>query len=75
VKEVRELPDGYALRLPPDATTIREAAEWMTLDRLCCPFFTFTLRIEREGAAVWLELTGREGVKDFMREAMGPGRT
>jgi hypothetical protein len=71
VQEIRELPDGYALRIPTDATSVMAVAEWMTLDRLCCPFFTFTLEIEREGGAVWLRLTGREGVKDFMQHALG----
>ena len=70
VHEIRELPDGYALRIPTDAASVMAAAEWMTLDRLCCPFLTFTLEIGREGGAVWLRLTGREGVKSFMQQAM-----
>lgn len=56
---IQELPDGYACRLGEDTATILAAAEWMTLDRRCCPFFTFTLAIEREGGGVWLRLTGR----------------
>jgi hypothetical protein len=70
VQESRELPDGYALRLQSDASAVMAAAEWMTLDRLCCPFLTYTLEIEREGGPVWLHLTGRPGVKEFIRRAM-----
>src|SRR5947209_62141 len=66
VQEIRELPDGYAFQLPSDAASIVAAAEWMSLDRLCCPFFTFALEIEREGGGVWLRLTGRPGVKELM---------
>jgi len=33
-------------------------------------YLTFALEIEREGGPVWLRLTGREGVKEFMRNAM-----
>ena len=70
VQEVRELPDGYALRIPSDAASVLAAAEWMTLDRLCCPFIAFALEVESEGGGVWLRLTGRPGVKEFMTQAM-----
>jgi hypothetical protein len=39
------------------------------LERRCCPFFSFTLKREVEGH-VWLELTGREGVKEFLATQM-----
>ena len=70
VAEIRELPDGYALRIPSDATTVLAAAEWMTLDRLCCPFFRFALEIEPEGGPAWVRLTGGGGVKEFLRRAI-----
>ena len=70
VQERRELSDGYALRLTADAGVVMAAAEWMILDRLCCPFFTYMLEIEREGGPLWLRLTGRPGVKEFMRDHM-----
>lgn len=34
----------------------------------CCPFFDFDLIVEREGGSMWFRLTGREGVKAFIRE-------
>ena len=71
VLEIRELPDGYALRIPSDAASVLAVAEWMTLDRVCCPFLGFALEIEREGGPVWLRLTGRPGVKEFMQQAAG----
>jgi hypothetical protein len=71
--EVRELPDGYALRIPPDAASILAAAEWMALDRVCCPFMAFALEIESEGGSVWLRLTGRPGVKEFLMQVMNGG--
>ena len=70
-KEVRELPNGYSVRLPTDGSAIRDAAEYITLERLCCPFFDFALKAEREGGPVWLTLTGREGVKEFARLEFG----
>ena len=65
VQEVRELTDGYAFHYATDETTWLLAAEYVDLERRCCPFFTFTLVRESEGA-VWLQITGSEGVKDFL---------
>jgi len=66
--EVRELADGYAFRLPNESDTLLKAAEFISLERLCCPFLRFSLEVEAEGGPVWFELTGREGVKAFVRE-------
>lgn len=67
LKEKRELSNGYEFRLGgPDA--IVKASEFVSLERLCCPFLGFALEIEPEGGPVYLRLTGREGVKDFIRE-------
>src|SRR5262249_46422877 len=49
VQEIRELPDGYAFRFPADEATIQKAAEWITLERRCCPFLDFGLDVGREG--------------------------
>jgi hypothetical protein len=68
VEEIRELPDGYAFRLPPDSDPLLKAAEFISLERLCCPFLGFALEVGPEGGPVWVRLTGREGVKAFIRE-------
>lgn len=70
-QEVKELPDGFAFRYTMDSKTLRNAAEYITYERLCCPFFDFELAIEREGGPLWLNLKGREGVKDFIRTEFG----
>ncbi len=71
VQEVKELPNGYAFRLSADSSTILLAAEWITFERRCCPFFNFALDIESEKQSLWLNVTGREGVKAFMRLELG----
>lgn len=71
IKEIKELPDGYAFRLPSEAATVKDAAEWIAYERLCCPFFDFGLDVERSGGAMWLRLKGREGVKPFIRSEFG----
>ena len=71
VEEIRELPGGYAFRLPNDSDLLLKAAGFVSLERLCCPFLGFALEVEPEGGPVWLRLTGREGVKAFIREEVG----
>ena len=66
-KGVRELPDGYEFEFPPDSRTFALLAEWSNQERLCCPFFDISLRLEREGGPLWLRLSGRPGTKDFIR--------
>jgi hypothetical protein len=73
VQEVRDLPDGYAFRFPADPVLCLTAAEFMTLERLCCPFFTFALELVCEGGPLWLRITGRQGVKQFLRAELGLG--
>lgn len=69
VEERRERKDGYAFRLPPDA--LLTAAEWISFERRCCPFFAFELEMARGGGPLWLRITGAEGVKDFIRAEFG----
>jgi len=71
VVSVRELPNGYGFRLPDESDALLTAAQFIALERLCCPFLGFDLEIEREGGAVWLSLTGREGVKPFIMAEIG----
>jgi hypothetical protein len=71
VTEVRELPNGYAFHLPNESEMLRKVGEFIALEQLCCPFFGFTLEVERESGAVWLQLTGREGVKPFIQAEIG----
>jgi len=66
-REVRELTDGYALRFEPKSQTISDIAEFIGYERLCCPFFDLEMIAERENGSLWLNLRGREGVKEFIR--------
>ncbi len=64
---VRELSEGYEFRFPSDPETIRLVTEWVVGERRCCPFFDIDLRLEREGGAFWMRLTGRPGTKEFIQ--------
>ena len=69
--ETRELPNGFAFRLPSESAMIVKAAEFMALERLCCPFLNFVLEIEPDLGPLWLKLTGPEGVKQVLQTELG----
>ena len=71
VKEIRELPNGYGFRLSGERRSLAMLSEWVSLERLCCPFFTFQIEAASEAQPVWLRMTGREGVKQFMQSEFG----
>jgi hypothetical protein len=64
--EAAELPNGYAFRFRPGGVSLVELADWVESERRCCPFFDLAIEAEREGGPVWLKITGREGVKQFI---------
>lgn len=69
VQQVNELADGYALRFPGSDTWANRLIQFITFERACCPFFTFTLVCEPKLGPIWLHLRGPEGVKGIV-EAM-----
>jgi hypothetical protein len=71
-QEVQALPNGYKFAFAQRQDTYRLLAEWMFQERRCCPFFDLSLRLDREGGPMWLELTGREGVKEFIKAEFVP---
>jgi hypothetical protein len=66
-KSVRELKNGYEFEFPGDTATYQLLTEWAIQERLCCPFFDISLRLEPEGGPLWLRLSGREGTKEFIK--------
>ena len=73
IQEAEGLDDGYAFRLRADGATILAAAEFITIERLCCPFLTFELTVGAADDPVWLKVSGRAGVKEFIEAEFGVG--
>jgi len=69
VQERKELGDGYAFRLPAEA--LETTAQWVALERKCCPFFTFGMELARDDGPLWLRVTGSDGIKPFIRAEFG----
>lgn len=66
VRASRETALGYEFEFPP--ATYGTLVEFIPLERDCCPFFEFTMRVSADGGPLLWTLGGRSGVKDFIRE-------
>lgn len=73
VTSVEELPDGFRLHLPESRENLRLLADFVALERTCCPFLAFRIELEPEAGSLALALTGRAGVKEFLRSPFGHG--
>jgi hypothetical protein len=66
-----ELPDGYAFKFSGSDMVLDEINAFIKTERTCCAFFIFGLSISGDQSEIWLQLTGPEGAKDFIREELG----
>jgi hypothetical protein len=65
-ERVEETPTGYRFAYTLEAAAIVTLAEWIALERRCCPFLDFTLELPADAATIALRLEGRPGVKKFV---------
>jgi hypothetical protein len=68
---IRELPDGYDFEFPWESAIYAALVEITPLEHACCPFFNIGIRIESESNKLFWRLTGREGIKPFIRAEFG----
>jgi hypothetical protein len=74
VRQQKELADGYAWELDGRKAAMPDVAEWMSMERRCCPFLTLQLEALGDGADFTVKLLGPEGVKAFLQSEFGtPG--
>ena len=72
VLEVREDAAGFAFRLPVESDMLIKAARFVANERLCCPFFHFTIEVEPRQQGIWLRLSGSDDVRAFIRASFIP---
>ena len=65
----RELPDGIAIQISTERMALAQVAEWISFERKCCPFLEFRIDVAPKSGPVWVSLTGRTGVKEFLAQA------
>lgn len=66
VHDRRELPDGYSFRLGEQSISLTEVAEWIRMERQCCPFLVFQIDVPAGNAEVQLTLRGPSGTKAIL---------
>jgi hypothetical protein len=66
-----ELDHGFELRVDAAELDLPALAEWIALERRCCPFLNFTIELAAGDGPVTVALSGADGVKDFLRAEMG----
>jgi hypothetical protein len=71
IQEQKELSNGYAFRMSPEA--LATAAQWVSLERKCCPFFAFAFELGPDEGPLWVRVTGSDGIKPFIRAEFGLG--
>jgi hypothetical protein len=72
MRDRREIPNGYVFTLDHATVALPEAAEWISMERLCCPFLTLELSASGAHAHWLLTLRGPAGVKPLL-DAEFPG--
>ena len=66
-----ELDHGFELRVDVAKLDLPALAEWIALERRCCPFLNFTIELAAGDGPVTVALSGADGVKDFLRAEIG----
>jgi hypothetical protein len=69
-QEVQDLPNGFSIRFLNEPGRFMSIAKFIENERLCCPFFNFTLELEPNNGPLWLRLTGAEGVKELLQTTL-----
>ena len=67
-RRVEELDDGLAFHFDRDPELSVRLAKRASLERRCCPFLDLAVEWPHDGETMWLSVTGRGGIKAFVRE-------
>ena len=68
VHSVQEVAHGYKFIFPSEAEIISKIAEFISNERLCCPFLEFDLNVSTIDKPISLSLTGPAGTQEFLQE-------
>lgn len=67
VRGAQETDQGYNLAVPADPLVLSRLAEFLALERLCCPFLSFHLSIPAVRGPITLQIEGPPGAKAFLQ--------
>ena len=67
VQKICTVENGYEFIFPGGVETT-QLEEFISDEKLCCPFLVFTLNIKTDQKSISLTLTGPIGTQEFLRE-------
>jgi len=70
ILEKEELESGFAYRFESSGVILEQLLELIRAEKACCSFLVFTLSVSGPNDDLWLNLTGPEGVKDFITQEL-----
>ena len=66
VKGVHETPDGFSFEVLRSEERITRIVEWITLESLCCPFFSFRIDWKQGSELAEVTVSGPGGSKALL---------
>jgi hypothetical protein len=72
IRQREDHADGCAYKLDSGRVSLVEVAEWMAMERLCCPFLTLQLSVSGDREDWLLTLTGPPGAKVILDATFSP---
>ncbi len=66
---VREFEDGYEFMFKSEPDVFLKLSEWIVLERMCCPFLSFSVAYDRGHGPIRLGVTGPVGAKEVLKAA------
>ncbi|MEJ7678673.1 MAG: hypothetical protein WKG06_12595 [Segetibacter sp.] len=67
MNQTEEMDNGYCYSFSYSEELLFKLAEFIKLEKECCPFFNFNLSISGNSNTITLSLTGVEGTKEFIK--------
>jgi hypothetical protein len=68
--DIIEIEMGFEHQFSGDSDTLHLLYEWIRLERKCCPFLMLTVRVSNENEPIFLQITGTEEAKYFLRNEL-----
>ena len=66
IRNLEDRPDGYRLHFEAGADTLALIAGVVEAERQCCRFLRFAIHVEPDDGAIYLDLSGPPGTREFL---------
>ena len=67
LRSLQGIEGGYEFQFPNESELISKIADFISNERLCCPFLKFSFRVGARDEPITLSLSGPDGTQEFLR--------